>query len=92
MTTHPDTAPSPPVGVWLGASYALERPIAAGKPYPHLCGVTVTGQATGRQMVLTGRECAACAQRRALRHGEAHEIPAPRFDTAALAAGDTTDD
>jgi hypothetical protein len=53
----PDTATP---GVWLAASYALRRPIPVDAPYPHICGVAVTGTVTGWQYVVERKECAAC--------------------------------
>lgn len=80
-------ASAAPVGVWLGASYALGHDIRTDRPYPHLEGTTVTGH-SGRQVLLGWRDCAACMTRRASRHDD-HTIPPPPLDTAALAAGDS---
>lgn len=75
-----------PVGVWLGASWILGRKIRTDRTYPHICCTTVTGGISGRQVVVTGRDCAACMARRASRH-DTQDIPAPPVDTATLAAG-----
>jgi len=57
--TTTDPRPAPPPQVWLGASCVLRRPVGVDEPYPHLCGHTVPGLATGRTVYLTRRECAA---------------------------------
>lgn len=54
-----------PAGVWLGASYALGRPVPVTEPYPHLCGRLVPGGMTGRDVRITRTACAACAERAA---------------------------
>lgn len=48
-------------GVWIGASYALGRPAPVAEPYPHICGIEVTGRMTGGRVRLWHRDCAACA-------------------------------
>jgi hypothetical protein len=48
--------------VWLGASYALGRPVPVTEPYPHICGTNVVGRETGRRYRLWRRDCAACIQ------------------------------
>lgn len=59
-------ASNPPgTGQWIGASYALGRPVSTGEPYPHICGVTVTGSMTGVTVRLRERHCAACAAQHA---------------------------
>lgn len=52
-------------GLWLGASYALGRDVLTSEPYPHLCGVEVTGRVTGRRYRLWKRDCAACTEQNA---------------------------
>jgi hypothetical protein len=47
--------------VWLGASYALGRPVPVGETAPHVCGSLIVGRVTGRQVKLWRRDCAACA-------------------------------
>lgn len=47
-------------GVWVGASYALGRPVPVADPYPHICQIPVTGLMTGVQFTLWRRDCAAC--------------------------------
>jgi hypothetical protein len=55
-----------PVGIWVGASHALGRPVAvAGEEYPHICGISVTGCMTGVRYRLTRRDCAACGEKNA---------------------------
>lgn len=49
-------------GVWLGASYALGRPVPVTEPYPHICSITVVGRASGQRLKLWRRDCAACIQ------------------------------
>lgn len=51
-----------PRGIWLGASYALGRNAATDQPYPHVCGITLTGRVTGVRYRLTRRDCAACRE------------------------------
>lgn len=51
--------------VWIGASYALGRPVSVAAPYPHICGVEVVGQMSQRQYRLWQQDCAACAERKA---------------------------
>lgn len=51
-----------PRGVWLGASYALGRPVPVDGPYPHVCHVKVIGTVTGVRFRTQQRDCAACAQ------------------------------
>lgn len=53
---------TPPAGQWLGATLLLARPVPVTKPYPHVCGVAVTGTMTGRFVRLGGKDCAACAE------------------------------
>ncbi|WP_176738214.1 hypothetical protein [Micromonospora inyonensis] len=51
-----------------GASILLGRPVPVDERYPHICGITLTGRATGRKRVrLQPRDCAACATLRATR-------------------------
>lgn len=57
--------PGAPVGVWLGASYALGRPVPFDQPYPHICGQLVPGVMTGRDTRISFRACAACAEKTA---------------------------
>ena len=61
-----------PVGIWVGASHALGRPVAvSGEEYPHICGISVVGQMTpGLRYRLTRRDCAACAEKTAPRNQE----------------------
>ncbi|MBC9000468.1 hypothetical protein [Micromonospora aurantiaca (nom. illeg.)] len=47
-------------GAWLGASRVLGRPVAF-EENPHVCGKSLTGTMTGRSVLLTWRDCAACA-------------------------------
>jgi hypothetical protein len=48
------------MGIWVGASHALGRPVPVGEPYPHICGLRVVGTMTGREYTLWRRDCAAC--------------------------------
>lgn len=56
----PGPAREPPVGVWLGASRALGRPVQTTEPYPHIHGRSFVGQTTGQMVRLTRRDCPAC--------------------------------
>lgn len=60
-----------PRGVWLAASYALQRPAPISEPYPHIHGITVQGLITPSIDVYFGQTggsdraaCAACAEER----------------------------
>jgi hypothetical protein len=58
-------------GVWVGASHVLGRPVPVDEPFPHVCGVDVTGTMTRRQFRLWARDCGACAEKRAPARPEA---------------------
>lgn len=50
-------------GIWLGATYALGRDVPTSQPYPHICGITITGRMTPRlRIYLSRKACAACAE------------------------------
>ena len=57
------------VGIWVGASLALGRPVSVDEEqYPHICGIQVTGCMTpGLRFRVTRRDCAACADKSAPR-------------------------
>lgn len=50
-----------PRGMWLGASYALGRPVPVGEDYPHICHLYVTGW-TGTRFKTQPRDCPVCAE------------------------------
>lgn len=53
----------PPRGTWIAASIVLDREVPVHEiPTPHICGRTITGLMTGREVRLTWRDCAACAE------------------------------
>lgn len=68
----------PGTGVWIGASYALGRPVPVDGPYPHICTRTVTGRMTGQRLRIWRRDCPACAT------SQPRENPMP--DTLTLLA------
>lgn len=48
-------------GQWIGASILLARPVSVDAPYPHICGITMTGRMTGAPVRTGRRDCAACS-------------------------------
>lgn len=61
---------------WIGASYALGRPVTTAEPYPHICHLTIDGRKTPSLRVkLWRRDCAACVQQQHAERSPPDQLP-----------------
>lgn len=82
------------VGMWVGASLLLHRPVPVDGPYPHVCGSSCAG-VSGAAVRVGRRGCAACAQPRPVDDRDPAtplaDLPPAPDDPQMRAAGDGQD-